>query len=292
MNKKIIFLNPVNPLIPANRGSDQLTMTISILGCGWLCLPLGAELARQGYRVKGSSTRAERLPMLAEAGVEPFLLHFSPQPEGDLTGFLETADVLVVSIPPRAGQQGDAFHPAQIAALTEKLVVRNQQLAVVYISSTSVYPDSGGETTESSAVLENHPLIQAENELKSTGLPLTVVRFGGLMGYDRIPGKYFIGKTVTTGEVPVNFIHRDDAVGILVEIIRQNAWGHTFNAVAPQHPIRRDIYLKNAAQFGWEAPRFEAHAVPEPFKVISPAHLIRRLSYRFRYPDPLDFFYA
>lgn len=268
-----------------------MSETIAILGCGWLGLPLGAELVRQGYRVKGSTTRAERLPKLADAGVEPYLLRFSPQPEGDLAGFLENTDVLVVSIPPRAGQQGDAFHPAQIAALAEKLAGHGP-LAVVYMSSTSVYPDSGGETTESSAVLENHPLIQAENELKKTSLPLTIVRFGGLMGYDRIPGKYFIGKTVTTGEVPVNFIHRDDAVDVLSEIIRRKIWGETLNAVAPGHPVRREIYLKNAAQFGWEAPRFEAPAAPEPYKIISPTRLIDRLEYRFHFPDPLGFSYA
>lgn len=270
-----------------------MSETVAILGCGWLGLPLGTELVRQGYRVKGSSTHAERLTKLADAGIEPFLLRFSPRPEGDLNGFLENTDVLVVSIPPRAGQQGDAFHPRQIEALVERLKTVGRQLAVIYVSSTSVYPDSSGtETTESSDVLENHPLIQAENTLRQTGLPLTVVRFGGLMGYDRIPGKYFIGKTVTTGEVPVNFIHRDDAVGLLGEIIRQNVWGETFNAVAPEHPVRREMYLKNAAQFGWEAPRFEPPAAAEPFKIISPACLLARLGYRFRFPDPLGFPYA
>jgi nucleoside-diphosphate-sugar epimerase len=265
--------------------------TVAILGCGWLGLPLGAELARRGYRVRGSSTRAERLPDLAQVGIAPYLLRFTPRPEGDLAGFLADANVLVVSLPPRAGQQGDAFHPQQIAALAEMLAVGSGQRTIVYLSSTSVYPDSGGEISEAAAVLENHPLIQAENTLKQTGLPLTVVRFGGLMGDDRIPGKYFIGKTVTTGDVPVNFIHRDDAVGVLCEIIRQRVWDETFNAVAPEHPLRREIYPKNAANFGWEAPRFETPASPEPFKVISPAKLVDRLGYRFAFPDPLTFRY-
>lgn len=268
-----------------------MSETVAILGCGWLGLPLGSELVRQGYRVKGSTTRAERLPLLAEAGIEPHQIAFEPQPEGDLKDFLEKADVLVVSIPPRAGQQGDAFHPRQIAELARHLPSTQHPASIVYISSTSVYPDTGRETTEVDDVLENHPLIQAENELKRTGLPLTVVRFGGLMGYDRIPGKYFIGKTVTTGDVPVNFIHRDDAVGVIAEIIRQKAWGETFNAVAPEHPVRRDIYRKNAAQFGWEAPRFEAPPAPEPFKLISPARLTEQLGYRFRFPNPLNFTY-
>lgn len=269
-----------------------MSKTVAILGCGWLGLPLGAELTRQGYRVNGSTTRPERLPKLTEAGIAPYLLRCAPQPEGDFAGFLGKTDVLVVSIPPRAGQQGDAFHPAQIAALAENLASGGWQPAVVYVSSTSVYPDSGGEVVETDAVLENHPLVQAENTLRQTGLPLSVVRFGGLMGYDRVPGKYFIGKTVMTGGVPVNFIHRDDAVGVLSELIRQRAWGETFNAVAPEHPVRRDIYLRNAEEFGWEAPHFAEPATPEPFKVISPNRLVNRLGYRFRFPDPLEFTYV
>lgn len=263
--------------------------TIAILGCGWLGLPLGAELVRQGHHVKGSTTRAERLPLLAEAGIEPYHLAFTPQPGGNLAGFLENVDVLLVSIPPRAGKQGDAFHPQQIAALVFQLSALNAQRSLLYISSTSVYPDTGGPVTEADAVLENHPLVQAEEILKETGLSLSIVRFGGLMGYDRIPGKYFIGKTVTTGEVPVNFIHRDDAVRIVIELIRQNAWGETFNAVAPEHPVRREIYLKNAAQFGWKPPQFEVPATPEAFKIVSPAKLIERLNYRFHFPNPLEF---
>jgi len=268
-----------------------MSETIAILGCGWLGLPLGAELVRQGHRVKGSTTRAERLPLLIEAGIEPCHLTFAPRPEGDLAGFLKNVDVLVVSIPPRAGKQGDAFHPQQIAALAAQLSALNAQRALLYISSTSVYPDTGGEMTEADAVLEDYPLVQAEEILKKTGLPLTIVRFGGLMGYDRIPGKYFIGKTVTTGEVPVNFIHRDDAVGLLVELIRQKTWNETFNAVAPQHPLRREIYRRNAAQFGWEPPHFEPPSTPESFKIVSPAKLIDRLGYHYLFPDPLDFPY-
>ena len=269
-----------------------MSETIAILGCGWLGLPLGAELVRRGYRVKGSTTRTERLPMLAQVGFEPYLLHFSPQPQGDLPGLLTDVGVLIVAIPPRAGQQGDAFHPQQIESLIDSLRVLNKTLPVIYFSSTSVYPDLGRELTEQDEVLKTHPLIGAENRLKAAGLPLTIMRFGGLMGYDRIPGKYFIGKTVTTGDVPVNYIHRDDAVASVSELIRQTGWGEILNVVAPQHPLRREVYLRNAVQFGWEAPRFAVPDSPEAFKIVSPARLVERLDYRFLFPDPLQFFYA
>ena len=38
--------------------------TITILGCGWLGLPLAKALVKAGYQVKGSTTREENLETL------------------------------------------------------------------------------------------------------------------------------------------------------------------------------------------------------------------------------------
>ena len=186
---------------------------VSILGCGWLGLPLGQALAEQGHFVKGSTTSLDKCAVLAEAGIQPFVLRFSPQPEGELGLFLESCQTLVICIPPRAGQFGDAFHIEQIQSLCAALTGTSVE-SILYVSSTSVYPDTNGVVTESSEIISTSPLVQAEALLARTGIPLTIVRFGGLMGEGRIPGKYFIGKTVTTGQVPVNFIHQADAVGV------------------------------------------------------------------------------
>ena len=37
---------------------------ISIMGCGWLGLPLAAQLVKAGYNVKGSTTTPEKLEVL------------------------------------------------------------------------------------------------------------------------------------------------------------------------------------------------------------------------------------
>ena len=48
------------------------TKSIAILGCGWLGLPLGKYLVEQGYRVAGSTTRAEKLSTIQAMGMEAF----------------------------------------------------------------------------------------------------------------------------------------------------------------------------------------------------------------------------
>ncbi|OZI07192.1 NAD(P)-dependent oxidoreductase [Siphonobacter sp. BAB-5385] len=261
-------------------------MNVSILGCGWLGLPLGKALAEQGHTVIGTTTSEAKLPVLRQAGIQPVLLNFNPEPTGNLAALLN-AEVLIISIPPRASSQGDDFHPQQIRQLLHQMTDFRGKL--IYISSTSVYPETSTELDEYGPTLENHPLITVEHLLQESTFPLTVLRCGGLMGYDRIAGKYFIGKTVDTGDVPVNFVHRDDVIGIIEAVLQQDVWNETFNVVAPEHPVRRAIYERNAEQHGWAPPIFKTPEAPVPFKVISSEKLITQLAYTFQYPDPLAF---
>ena len=51
----------------------------------------------------------------------------------------------------------------------------------------------------------------------------TVIRFAGLFGYDRNPGRFLAGrKEVRNGEAPVNLIHRDDCINIIELVIEKN----------------------------------------------------------------------
>ncbi len=111
------------------------------------------------------------------------------------------------------------------------------------------------------------------------------------MGYDRMAGKYVAGKKeLTNADTPVNFVHRDDVVRIIYEVIRQEKWNELFNVVAPQHPTRREVYLKNVQDFGYEAPTF-APASTDSFKVVKSDKLEKDLGYSFIFPDPLQFTY-
>jgi nucleoside-diphosphate-sugar epimerase len=273
-----------------------MAITVSILGCGWLGFPLAEFLMDKGYSVKGSTTREEKIDKLKQAGVQPFLLNFTPHPQREqldyIPDFLRT-DILIIAIPPQVSRHGDDFHPMQILHLSEHLKLSDIN-KIIYISSTSIYPDKGEVTEDtdlSSEDTSNAALQRAEEILCGLHRRPTILRCGGLMGYDRVPGRYFIGKKdLTTGEVPVNFVHRDDVIRIIHEVIRQDKWGEVYNVVAPEHPIRREIYTSNARDFGWEAPTFMEGKTPD-YKLVNSNKVIQELGYQFIYPDPLTFRY-
>lgn len=271
--------------------------TISILGCGWLGAPLAYNLLAEGYTVKGSTRHSEKLSVMKDVGIRPYLLTLTPelsrlQPED----FFET-DLLIINIPPGTRENGAQFHPHQIQAVADRISSHSVR-KVIYISSTSVYPALGKEVQESDATTpEDSPapaIRNAEKILENIpGLDLTILRCGGLMGYDRIPGKYFAGKKgLETASLPVNYIHRDDVIGVILTILKQGYWNQSLNVVAPQHPGRQEVYLQNAADFGFEAPNFSTDkGEAKEQKIISAKKLQEEIQYKFIYPDPLLFRY-
>ena len=268
---------------------------VSILGCGWLGLPLAEFLVTKGFTVKGSTRHEDKLVRLQQAGIQPFLLNFTPHPQKEqldaIPDFLR-ADILIVAIPPGISKHGEEFHPMQILHLSEHLKLSRLN-KIIYISSTSIYPDKGEvtEETDISGEDSNASLRRAEEILCGLHRKPTILRCGGLMGYDRVPGRYFIGKIdLPTGNVPVNFVHRDDVIGIIYEVIRQEKWGELYNVVAPEHPVRKDIYLSNARDFGWQAPTFQEGNTPA-YKLVNSDKVVTALGYRFIYPNPLAFKY-
>ncbi|QIP17584.1 SDR family NAD(P)-dependent oxidoreductase [Spirosoma aureum] len=268
--------------------------TVSIIGCGWIGLPLAERLVSAGHRVKGSTTSAEKAVLLRRKGIDASQLQLNPEPVGNLSTLLQ-ADTLLIDIPPKAARMGDDFHPKQIRYLVDS--IRQSSINhVIYVSSTSVYPELNRVVTETDVTEPEQSsapaLVMAEllvQELEPDR-SVTILRCGGLMGYDRIPGKYIAGKTVDSGAVPVNYLHRDDAVGILNALILQKNTG-IFNAVAPIHPTREAIYRKSCADFGYDLPTFVEPEKPVDYKIISPDKLLNAIEYPFLYPDPLLFLY-
>lgn len=272
---------------------------VSILGCGWLGFPLAKQLLTNGIaaEVKGSTTSAEKVQKLEAAGISPVLMSFDPMPSVEpetLSSFLAT-DILVIAIPPRMAALGADNHLKQIEYVLEYLPSSPIQ-SIIYISTTSIYPDLNRTVTENDVTEPVHsaqpPLIQTENRLKELrpDKQVSVLRLGGLLGYERIPGKYVKGqKNLTTGNIPVNYIHRDDAVSVICSVIDQGIHDETYNVVAPLHPIRASVYLDNCQQFGWEAPTFDNPAQTPPHKIVSSEKLTTDYEISFKYPDPLGF---
>ena len=52
-------------------------MQVSILGCGWLGLPLAKSLIEKGFSVNGSTTSVEKIPILESLGIQTSIVTLS-----------------------------------------------------------------------------------------------------------------------------------------------------------------------------------------------------------------------
>ena len=262
---------------------------ISIIGCGWLGLALGRVLAARNYQVKGSTTRSEKKMTLTKAGISPFLLRLSPQPEGDLQGLLDT-DILIINISPGKGDGLPNFYQRQMQTLISNIKQRSVK-KIIFISTTSVYPQNNSLVSEKDAIRIKSPhsgiiWLDIENLFtREKSFQTTIVRFSGLLGGDYQPGRYCSGKILDGPDAPVNMIHRDDCTGILHAIIEQNIFGETFNASADTQPSRRALMNASCKQLGLPEPAFSSET--KPYRRVDSSKLKQQLAYQFVYPDPL-----
>ncbi|SHF84693.1 Nucleoside-diphosphate-sugar epimerase [Mariniphaga anaerophila] len=265
--------------------------TISILGCGWLGTELGRNLLKKGYIVKGSTGTNSRYNELEFTGIQPFYVRVEPEAMViDYFSFFNT-DVLVIVIPPARQENITDIFPAQIGKIVEQ--IRQMKIQkVLFVSSTSVYESTNKEVREGDEGIPEKPsgraIIEAENILLNRqDFQTTVVRFGGLIGANRNPGRFMAGKKGIPGNTPVNLIHRDDCVQILSQIIEKEIWGEVFNACCPDHPLKKDFYSKAAEVSDLPIPEFSD--LPENYKVVNSDKLIKRLEYTFKYPSPMNY---
>lgn len=259
-------------------------MTVSILGCGWYGLELAKALVNKWIKVKGSTTTDEKLALLAEQGVEPYLINLSAEEPIDPEFF--DCDVLWIAVPPRARSGNGETYLQNLRKLLVPIKSNNIK-QVVLISSTGIYGDHNTEVTESDIpapdTASGKILLVAEGLLKAeSAFTTTIIRFGGLIGPGRDPGRFFAGKTnIPNGGAPVNLIHLTDCIGISCAILDKQAFGHTYNAVSSHHPSKADFYTAAATVSGLEKPQFIEEKVC--WKIISGVNVEKYLGYQFKY---------
>ena len=252
---------------------------ISILGCGWLGFPLAKRLLKNGWQVKGSTTTLQKIMLLQNAGIDAFLI--LADAETTFPDAFFESDVLFINVPPsrKSGQSGYLEKMRHLLLAIENTKVRK----VVFISSTSVYGDVCREVTETGPTVPSE-LAQAEMLfLSAKNLQTTVIRFGGLFGPDRNPGRFFKDKnSIPNGLAPVNLIHLQDCLSLIEAILNQPETG-IYNAVAPSHPTKKEFYSKAILKMGLAAPEFLDEKTD--WKIVSPQKIIKDFDYRFQYPD-------
>ncbi|MDO7851936.1 SDR family NAD(P)-dependent oxidoreductase [Hymenobacter convexus] len=263
------------------------------MGCGWLGLALARSLAAAGHVVLGTTTTPENIAGMEAAGIQAHLLRLGPDfnasSEALLMRLLKAADVLVLNVPPRAAAAG--AYPTLLRPV-HRAVAKAGTPHVLFVSSTSVYPDEPRVMREADAISTRDAasdVLRAEGHFvpRYGQWKSTVVRLGGLIGPDRSPGRFLAGRRdLGQGNAPVNLVHLTDVVGVLSAIIQHKVWGHTFNVCAEQHPLRQDFYPAAAQYLKLEAPTFKQETA-KGGKTIDSSLVRSLLPYQFQHDDVL-----
>ena len=272
---------------------------ISILGCGWLGLPLAVSLIEKGYLVKGSTTTLEKISQLNSVGINAHQIELSDtEIKGKIELFLHNSEILIIDIPPKLRSNSSENFVKKIQNLIP--FIENSKIEkIIFISSTSVYSDDNSVVTEATKpnpeTEGGKQLLEAENLLLSnSNFKTTVIRFGGLIGENRHPIHFLAGrKNIENPDAPINLIHQTDCIGIIESVIikglRQTQTdsrlcGETFNAVAPFHPKRKAFYTQKALELNLDLPEFEEGKIAIG-KIISSEKVMAVLGYDFVLPN-------
>jgi len=259
---------------------------ISILGCGWLGLPLAKSLIQKGFSVNGSTTSEAKIQVLENAGINTFLIALHAQKvDGEIVTFLKNSEILIIDIPPKLrGLETESFVDKirMLIPYIEKSAVKK----VLFISSISVYADDNStvnEITKPNAESESGKQLAAAEQLLqgNPNFKTTILRFGGLIGADRHPIKFLAGrKNVENPDAAVNLINQNDCIGIIEKIIELEKWNEIFNAAAPSHPTRKEYYTQKATALNLPFPEFE-QGKPSEGKIILGTKIETLLGFNF-----------
>jgi nucleoside-diphosphate-sugar epimerase len=269
-------------------------MDISVLGCGWLGFPLAVRLQEAGFNVKGSTSTKKKLSVIKQNEIAPYLIDLPDSfDDPEIETFWDT-ELLFLNIPPkvRQGKGGESF-----LKIIEKVIAKAKEKPmnwIIFVSSTSVYPESGSLLKEEDTDKDNTSrpagkvLLEAENLLRNSGINSTILRPGGLYGYGRHPVHYLSGrKNLGGASKPVHLIHQVDCLNIIMKIIELQKASTVYNMVSDGHPPKKEFYKSAAKYYDLPAPHFsEDHKTGYP--IISNEKVKRELSYSFNYPNPMD----
>lgn len=224
--------------------------------------PLALKLLSEAYAVRGTTTTVCKLDTLRGAGIRPYYIEVREDGiKGESEKFLEALDYLVVNIPPGLRSDPKSNYVAKLRHL--RTAVQSAGIGnLIFISSTSVYGSLTGNVTEECETnptsVSGQQLLEAEEMFaRQQGLNTSIIRYGGLIGPGRHPITHLSGRRgISGGNSPVNLIHLDDCIGMVLFLLKGGYWNEVFNGVYPLHPAKRVYYQAEAAKRGLSPPEY------------------------------------
>lgn len=277
-------------------------MRVLIVGCGYVGLPLGAELVKQGHKVFGLRRSSGVEAGLSAIGLTPLI--------GDITRPAELARLpaefeWVVNCVASSGGSAEDYRAVYLEGMRNLLAWLSAASLkkFVYTSSTSVYGQADGSVvTESSltepAVETAEILLETEEALleavQQRGFPAVILRLAGIYGPERgYWFKQYLKNEATIegrGERILNMIHRDDVVGAVIAALKNGQPGQVYNAADDEPVTQLDYFQWLSGTLGRELPPVVS---PNPQaarkrgltnKRVSNRKLKAELGYQFKFP--------
>ncbi len=273
----------VVPVSPVEKNPDR----VNLIACGDLGTAVALQLAARGARPLALRRNVEALP----AALPALALDYSdPESLSQLAQHPADISVLTPTPPSRdvEGYRMGFLRPVEnLLALWQDLPP--QQL--IYVSSTRVYGDAGGDwVDENSALLptdgQGEVLVAAEQRLLESHHRVTVVRFSGI--YGRSPSRLLEriqGGDIVSPEPPhfSNRIHREDCVGFLLHLLEMPERERIYLANDDLPALSYEVESWLAARLGVQAPR-ETVAPPTASRRCRNGRM-RDTGYALLYPD-------
>lgn len=276
-------------------------MRVLIVGCGYVGLPLGVELLKQGHAVFGlRRSAAEELPA---AGITPLLADITRAES--LAGLPRDFDWVVNCVASGGGGAGE-YRQLYLQGTRHLIdwLVATPLRKFLYTSSTGVYGQNDGEivTEESPAEPETETakvLVETEKVLlaaaREKNFPAVVLRVAGIYGPERgyLLKQYLRNEARIEGqgERILNMIHRDDLIGVIIAALERGRGGEIYSAVDDEPVTQLNFFKWLAETLGKDLPQLAT--ADEAFtrrrgltnKKVSNHKLNRELGYEFRYPN-------
>ena len=218
-------------------------MRVLIVGCGYIGIPVGAELVRAGHEVFGVRRSLESQATLQAAGIRPLAADITKP--ADLERLPGPFDWVVNCV---SSTKGGVVEYREVYLHGTRNLIDWLSVAppkkFVYTSSASVYGQMDGspvkETSPTEPVSETSQLLVETEKLllaasRQKNFPTVILRVAGIYGPDR--GYWFKqflkneAKIEGKGERILNMIHRDDVVGVILAALKHGRPGEIYNTV-------------------------------------------------------------
>lgn len=243
-------------------------MKIAIIGCGWVGTRLSSYLKEKNHPILVTTTSPDKISDLQKISSEVHLLNFSTTENFD---FLNEVDVAIFSMPISRNNWFEGF----------KNLNKTFPKTILF-SSTGIYPTENKIFTEKDNENLRVDILASENLVKEKYPETNILRFGGLMGDNRSLQNIFKNKTPENPQKKANYIHYEDILAVVEQIIHSDKKGKIYNLVAPEHPTIAEI-------LNLEIQEPNEENIKKNQRIISSESLIKDFNYTFIHPNPKYF---